>query len=627
MNLDRRSWILGGILLGALLMLGGGIISSSAPRDDGLAEEIDQGWTAEERARWYAARQGSRLIPLAWLTALEQPGSEALFMEPGHLAKFRYIPRKTASGEQLAIGLAVDSRDDMALERTHLRWKEGQDPTESWVGMTCAACHTAELSYRGQSIRIDGGSALADFQSFLEELNQALRETNTDDGKWSRFEGRVLGGGADHDAGRKLNAEFGKLVEWQEREASMNQTPLRYGFGRVDAFGHIFNKVALLVKAPQPQANPSDAPVSIPFIWRAPQLDFVQYNGIAPKMAALRFDLGALARNTGEVIGVFGDVKVTDGSLISGFRSSIDVRNLVSLERQLMTLRPPKWPRSLFGLDESRVVQGRGLYEQHCVRCHAVLDRTDLKTPIRVQRNLFNASGVSNVDGKRLPDPLTDRWMACNAHAYATPSGVFDGKLSFDGQTIPETAPVSNLLKMTVAKTLLGRKLEITKEALATALGLERPPVVEGGEAVPKREPGVRSPEKQAQLDRCLRESSPYLGYTSRPLNGVWATPPYLHNGSVPTLYDLLLPPDERPRSFYLGTREFDPKAVGYITAKEDLSKEKMEERATGNTFLFRARDDEGLGIDANSNAGHDYANASLTDDDRWALIEYLKTL
>jgi hypothetical protein len=46
------------------------------------------------------------------------------------------------------------------------------------------------------------------------------------------------------------------------------------------------------------------------------------------------------------------------------------------------------------------------------------------------------------------------------------------------------------------------------------------------------------------------------------------ATAPYLHNGSVPTLYDLLLPPSDRPTSFYAGTREFDPVKIGFKTER-----------------------------------------------------------
>jgi hypothetical protein len=57
--------------------------------------------------------------------------------------------------------------------------------------------------------------------------------------------------------------------------------------------------------------------------------------------------------------------------------------------------------------------------------------------------------------------------------------------------------------------------------------------------------------------------------YKPRPLVGVWATPPFLHNGSVPNLYDLLSPVEERnarSKIFYVGSREFDPVKVGYVT-------------------------------------------------------------
>ncbi|HEY0092927.1 MAG TPA: cytochrome c, partial [Archangium sp.] len=56
------------------------------------------------------------------------------------------------------------------------------------------------------------------------------------------------------------------------------------------------------------------------------------------------------------------------------------------------------------------------------------------------------------------------------------------------------------------------------------------------------------------------------MGYVSRPLAGIWATPPYLHNGSVPTLWDLLQPVARRPARFPLGQHEYDPEKVGYVT-------------------------------------------------------------
>jgi hypothetical protein len=100
------------------------------------------------------------------------------------------------------------------------------------------------------------------------------------------------------------------------------------------------------------------------------------------------------------------------------------------------------------------------------------------------------------------------------------------------------------------------------------------------------------------------------LAYKARRLDGIWATAPYLHNGSVPNLYQLLLPAKDRMKKFFVGTREFDPVNVGFTTDNQD------------NTFEFDAS------LPGNSNAGHDtYGTDSLTDEQRWQLVEYLKTL
>jgi hypothetical protein len=81
-----------------------------------------------------------------------------------------------------------------------------------------------------------------------------------------------------------------------------------------------------------------------------------------------------------------------------------------------------------------------------------------------------------------------------------------------------------------------------------------------------------------------------------------------LHNGSVPTLYQLLLPPEQRDTIFYAGNLEFDPQYVGFRSERFPGGF-KLDTRLTGN-----------------SNAGHAYG-AALSDDERWAVIEYLKIL
>jgi hypothetical protein len=100
-------------------------------------------------------------------------------------------------------------------------------------------------------------------------------------------------------------------------------------------------------------------------------------------------------------------------------------------------------------------------------------------------------------------------------------------------------------------------------------------------------------------------------GYVSVPLEGLWLRAPYLHNGSVPSLADLLEPVDARPKSFWRGYDLYDPVAVGFVTSGPEA------ERA--GTYYDTSRA-------GNSNAGHVYGT-TLPPDEKRALLEYLKTL
>jgi hypothetical protein len=449
-------------------------------------------------------------------------------------------------------------------------------------------------------------------------LNQALLETRDDPQKFDRFARGVLKANFDRDKDALRNS-FTKLVAWQVNEARINTTSIVYGPGRVDAFGRIFNKVALLLGGADAQGNPPDAPVSIPFIWRAPAYDKVQYNGIAPNKVVAGLDIGAVGRNVGEVIGVFGDVVPhANPSLINGFKSSIKLKNLAGLERELAQLRPPAWPASILGkpgstngqVDTAQLARGKDLYEQRCAECHERISRKDLSTPITTEMSLLDGSGKHSKTGAKLRAPGTDIWMACNGYAYRASTGVLKGYRDLiltKNKALPDSFELGKLLVVTVGGTLFGRKAELTEIAVRQALGIDPLPQAELGLA-----PLPTASPKQLQRERCINEPDPNLGYTSRPLNGVWATAPFLHNGSVPTMYDLLLPPDQRPRTFYLGTREYDPKKLGLLTDKNE---------AIGNVFEFNTA------VEGNSNGGHDYSNATLSDPDRFAIIEYLKTL
>ncbi|MGF1524136.1 MAG: c-type cytochrome [Leptolyngbyaceae cyanobacterium] len=101
-------------------------------------------------------------------------------------------------------------------------------------------------------------------------------------------------------------------------------------------------------------------------------------------------------------------------------------------------------------------------------------------------------------------------------------------------------------------------------------------------------------------------------GYTNSLLDGIWLRSPYLHNGSVPTLRDLLNKPEERPTTFYRGYDVFDAENVGYVSTVA---------AENGKTFFKYDTHEPG-----NGNAGHLYGTA-LSDESKAALLEYLKTL
>jgi hypothetical protein len=104
-------------------------------------------------------------------------------------------------------------------------------------------------------------------------------------------------------------------------------------------------------------------------------------------------------------------------------------------------------------------------------------------------------------------------------------------------------------------------------------------------------------------------EKNPFV-YKARPLDGIWATAPYLHNGSVPNLYEMLLPADKRSKVFHVGSLEFDPMKVGFRT-----------DPGPATTELDTS-------VDGNFNTGHDqYGNGAFTEEERMQILEFLKTL
>jgi mono/diheme cytochrome c family protein len=110
-------------------------------------------------------------------------------------------------------------------------------------------------------------------------------------------------------------------------------------------------------------------------------------------------------------------------------------------------------------------------------------------------------------------------------------------------------------------------------------------------------------------------------GYQAPPLDGIWATAPYLHNGSVPTLYDMLNS-KSRPKLF---TRSFRTEEADYDQKKVGWKVQLLDEMPKGGS-AFERRKVYDTTQPGRGNQGHTFGD-DLTDEQRWAVIEYLKTL
>lgn len=146
-------------------------------------------------------------------------------------------------------------------------------------------------------------------------------------------------------------------------------------------------------------------------------------------------------------------------------------------------------------------------------------------------------------------------------------------------------------------------------------------------------------PNRARAMDQGLKDAllaSPFKDYLSitldpkympPPLEGVWASAPYLHNGSVPTLWHLFRPEEERPRSFVRRDNQYDLARVGLrcdevrteagVLCPPDAHQRTLDERLL---FVYDTR------APGNSNAGHPFT-VELDEADKPAVLEYLKTL
>jgi cytochrome c peroxidase len=560
--------------------LSGPALGEAAPLPAALVPEGQNGLSPAERERFYHLSEGGELYPLDWILALEvettAPDGRAAvrpFLENIERYGFLSDPKSAGNPYGLPVGVSfAPSKIDGILK----------------IGLNCTACHVGQVQYQNHAVRIDGLGNMALVNQFLQDMALETERTIANPRRLERFWERVNAvrdsrraspppeagdaPGTDETTSSRIVGLFTRnrgLLESQvaalRNLSTLKQSlaiSVKEGYGRLDAFGigrdELFGAIA-------GNSLPADAPVSLPHIWGMQYTGWLQWGANTNSV---------MERNIGQALGV--------GALFdkSTFRSTVRLDNLHTLEGLAYKITPPQWPASFPAIDSGRAAEGRALFAQHCAPCHETY-QTD-----GAMRNykLFTLAEVGT-------DPMT-------ALSYERSVKQADGRV--------RPFPYGALDLVAQIKKVAYQEAGFSSDKIAE---FEQRATRKG----PLWNPTFRAPLLDADK---WEDTKGRKVYRAKTLVGIWATAPFLHNGSVPTIYDLLKPAAERPLTFPTGQREYDPVKLGTQT---DRSKFVLP--VGMEPFEFDTR------LPGNWNSGHEWSfYPSLTDDMRYAIIEFLKS-
>jgi hypothetical protein len=550
---------------------------------------LDQNWSPSMWNQFYHVAQGTEIMPYKWFLALEQPvielGEVPLLKETSNLGRYGFLP-DAANASNNPDGLPVGFVKDTAFKNPY----SGKQQT--MLGFTCATCHTGQLNITTSEqlkvgLRIDGGPAMIDLQTFETDLAKALILTDKIPFRFERFSKRVLGEDYTADASENLHKELKAFLKTGFRELKLNTLKKIYphapGFGRVDALNRINNQVFGL-QLDEDNMHTADAPVAYPHIWETSWFSHVQYNGSVPN---------PLLRNIGESLGVKTPIVLT-GDASNWYQTASHIDNLVALEQWLAGKAPyegltaPHWPEQYLGkIDQTKAQAGKVLYTQHCASCH-LPPKAELMQDLSAEQPRFWTK--QNTLGQRLLD---------------TPMVPLDQIGTDPNQANGFVDRTVDTKDLGLGKLNAGVALDTVTRLVAQRYFKEN--------NIPPDQQIMMGNGHEVGSEPPVAERH----YKARPLAGVWATPPFLHNGSIPTLYALLSPLSERPEKFYLGTHEYDAVRVGYLST----------ELSGGYVFDTSKSGNHNTGHVFDDNHDKGTIGPKLTEAQRWQLLEYLKTL
>jgi mono/diheme cytochrome c family protein len=582
------------------LTVGVATVAACSSHDDPNTESDDNG--ADDSALvgasegFYHWTEGSESFPLFALRALEVDvdGKTVSFMSAENLARYGLLADATSASnpEGLPVGLTLARAADTALVS---------------VGVNCAACHVADITVPTaggrKTIRVDGAPSHFDFDRFNRDAVDAFKAqlgtetTLWDKGKFAaraiKEAGRVSAHYRDYDGSPDSAwAEFKKLITVLFHAVGVLQGDIHdviHGFqvpakrarlllARYHTLRALYNRADEFQSGPGRNDPNSGGPNYLfgGFGYHVVPHTPMRYQplfGIAGK-SAFQYTANTntvMTRNLAQAAAAGG---ITDlyGNPPT-LQTSVQIGNLVKLEQAAYAIKTPAWPQEL-GFDAALASRGKAIYDAKCAGCH---------------EPKAGARGLYDVTLTPLADVNTDDHAIRQfLDPIVTP---FGGRTNFGGQL---NAMAPKMLERYCAEANLSPTaclaLNDTYDATDNPTGRRESP----------------------------RFATDATGYQADILDGVWAYGRYLHNGSVPSVADLLEPSSDRPRQFAVGHRVYDPARLGYALypTLSDAAK------AEGATTLFDVTQP------GSSNVGHegDRYGTNLAAGDKKSLLEYLKT-
>ena len=558
-------------MTGSLFLIGCSSKSPTPQTSSGSAATAawsQNGWSAAERAEYYHLSEGSELMPYELLANIISVKTGRSFLE--NMERFGFIsdPASSSNPHGLPIGLTSGhSRNE-----SHIGLEE--------VGFNCAGCHVSELTYQGKRLLIDGAPSHVDLQAYQVEFKDSFEATMRDPVTLSAL---------------VIAFNRGLLADTSPGEGTSSYSSDPAAKAAADVGVAPTGDYSFHSKSSR-QADAADGAATL-----------------RKRNPVERFRI-TVALLKAQLAHVKNGKLLLDGTepgpgRIDAFGAA---RNLLFPKDAMRMQSPVSFP---FIWDVPDTTQQRS-------DADAVWIHYDGNTNSILERNIGQALGMGAVfDPKTYESTLRIEnlhRLEVLTHKLVPPKWPADIFGSIDDTKAKAGEKIFNDMCRSCHQNRLYELTDVgTDPQRARSFGqpvaggvpfpMAIQPILDRLKARAFLDDGVSEADQQTMDARKVvwRRTGQYL---ARPLSGVWATAPYLHNGSVPTLWHLFHP-DQRPVKFTTGNREYDPKNIGYSTS--------------GSGWTFDTSQP------GNSNIGHsgDKYGTNLSEDQKAVLLEYLKSI